>query len=190
MKYYVLERGGNNNNPLVGFKGRSTAFSKPYPMKVENPVELILRDPVPRNPEMIDYHSMGGEHLMSAKIKDVLEPLKIDGVQLVPGIVNVNGTQYDYWILHVYKEIECLDKEFSVLYIDESDGDILDVSKISLNTEELATYSDYKRLIFRIEEYSSIILFHEKIKKAIMDVDPIGFRFIPVEEWNDGSAFD
>ena len=189
MKYYVLENGGGNYNPLVDFKERSRPFNLPQPMQIDKPVELILGEPIPGKPVMIDYHSMGGIDLISDKVKNVLEPMDIDGIQLVPAQVDVNGTFYDYWVIHVYKRIECLDRDFCNLLIDEDDDEILSIRKIALDKDELGEYNESKRMVFRIEEYSGMTLFHEKVVDVIMSVEPDGFRFIDVDEWTDGSAF-
>lgn len=188
MDYYVLERKGNNNNPLVRFKGLSRPFHLPEPMQVTEPVELVLNSPVPRKPEMIDYHSMGGFHLVSEKVKTVLETVKTKGVQLVPGVVDVKGVPHNYWVIHAYTIIDCLDLDNSI-YKRAKIGWIIDLTKIVLDTERLSKIEEHERLIFTVKEYTGVILFHKIIRDTIMSIDPKGFRFIHVDEWSDGVAF-
>ncbi len=188
-EYYVIERAGGSEYPLLAWNQKSGAFYKSKPVPVTEPIKLRLGAPVPSSPVMADYHSLP-EPVIGYKIVDVLDPLSIDGIQLVPADVEMpDGEKLRYWLIHVFNEIACVDLNKSICTIDEDDGDIMDIEHLVLDEQILSDIPLEKRLIFVLEESVSTYLFHESIMKAIMGVEPVGCRFFRVASWNDSAGF-
>ncbi len=192
-EYYVIMRENNNNYPLLAWEEKSVnsgIFYKHKPVELKNSLHMKLGWPIPETPQMVDYHS-NPRPVISDKIKDVLEPLEIMGIQLFPVTIDDSpATDKKYWFLHIYHAIEAMDKNLSEFTIDEDDGDIDDITKIVLDKMVLSDIPLEERLIFQLKEGASMFLVHESIKDKIMVVNPIGIRFIDVVKWTDGSAFE
>lgn len=159
--------------------------------EIDGPVHLCFNSPIPKNPRMVDYHSLP-DTVFSKKIIDVLNLLDIEGVQFVPAVVNgKNGESYDnYWIVNAYNPIKCFDKEKSVYKICSFSKCWSRIEKLYLDKELLADIPLPKRLIFKPKETSQFELYHQSVVDAIMAVNPEGVQFIPVDGWYEGIQFE
>jgi len=188
--YYVIKRGGSNNYPLLEWDQSSGMFDKGKPVTVTPPIKLRLGAPVPDKPEMVDYHSLP-EPVVGERIKNILEPMTLYGTQLIPARIPVEDNVYDYWLLHVFNEIACIDREKSILEIDEDDGDVLDIEQLALDEKVLQEIPLDKRLIFVLKESTSTYLFHRSVKEAIMALEPApqGVQFFRADQWGSAAVF-
>jgi hypothetical protein len=185
--YYVIDRAGGSQYPLLEWNQLSLIFYKGKPVTVTEPVKLRLGAPVPKNPVMVDYHSLP-KPVVGQKIFNVLNPLNIDGTQLLPADVEMpDGEKLRYWLLHVFNKITCLDRDKSICDID--DGYVMDIERLVLDEDILQNIPVEKRLVFVLKESVSTCLFHKSIMDAVMAVNPVGCRFFPVTSWNDDSSF-
>ena len=187
-EYYIISRANNNNHPLFEWDQLSGMFYKGRPVEISEPVKLRLGSPVPKKPEMVDYHSLP-ESVVSEKIKDVLEAMNIDGIQLVP--VKIQGKNegefYDYWLMHIYKKIPCMDWKKSDYKVSESGR--LSVRKLVIDEAVVKDIPLEKRLVFELKEGASLFLVHKSVRNSVMAVNPDGVEFIDVDEWGIGSSF-
>jgi hypothetical protein len=139
---------------------------------------------------MVDHHSLP-EPVVSTRLKDVLEPLNLYGVQIVPADVRMrDDTTLRYWLLHLWHEIPCMDRKRSV-FKPSSDGVfLLSLDRLVLDEQVLKDIPLEKRLVFLLEE-DTVHLFHGSVVERIMALQPPpeGLRFVPVEQWGDASAF-
>ena len=194
FEYYLIGSDGNPSVPLLRADGdQSTWFLfGNEPVEINEKVELCFNNPIPNKPEMVDYHSMPNA-VISKKIYDVLSPLNIDGIQLVPAVIRNNKTNdlhEDYWIIYIYNKIRCLDRINSEYTVDEDDEDeIEDIEKLVLDKEILKAIPLENRLIFLLKEGRSKRIYHKSVVDAIMAKNPKGIRFYPIEEWYDGIQF-
>ena len=186
--YYILARSNNDNYPLLEWDQKSGMFRKWKPVAISDPVSLRLGEPVPNNPEMVDYHSLP-KPVVSEKINNILEAMEIYGIQLLPAKVKVNNDELDYWFVHIFNKIACLDLEKSQCEIDDDDGGVLDIMRLVLNDAVLEEIPLEHRLVFVLSEYTAVYLYHETVRDAIMSVNPVGLRFFNVDEWSTDSAF-
>jgi len=182
-----------SNDPSVPLLDLDTGCPR-YQYKeapIENPQMMLLRlgDPVPKKPKMADYLSLPSS-VFSKKIFDVLRPLEIKGIQLLPARIRGKDDNIftDYWLLNIYNEIKCIDNRLSDCEIGNSN--LSKIKKLVLDKRILETIPLEKRLIFRLAEDWSFQLFHLSIVNAIMAVKPEGIKFINIEEWHDGSNFE
>jgi hypothetical protein len=156
------------------------------------PVEFEFNEPYPKSPNMVDCFSNGVNVVISEKLHAVLEPLKIEGLQLIPATIADprNHTVYDkYYFPHIFNYIECLDRDKSV-YTKKAIGTIRMIQKMTLDTNVLSKTALKNRLIFRLGEFYTFLLFHKSVVDKMMATNPTGIRFVRVEDYHTGSAFD
>lgn len=86
------------------------------PVVSSDPVNMRLGEPISRSFEWADYHEAPGP-VISPRIASVLAPLDIYGVDFVLAKVrdttNPSATHHDYWFMHVWNHIYCLDRASS-----------------------------------------------------------------------------
>lgn len=188
FEYYIVERDGSQAYPLL-----ATDSDYPHTMMYIRTEELIndpqltgfkYSDPIPRNPVIGDYFSQT-ESVVSKKIKDVLEPLNIKGIQLIPAQITTNKGDVleNYYYIHIANYIMAVDREHSVYTPDDYDEDILSLDNFKLNESVLNEIELIDRLIFRLKESKSTKIYHKSIVDAIMAVNPTGLKFRKVEDW-------
>lgn len=161
------------------------------PIKVlRKPMELCFRPPVPAKPRMVDFHELPSS-VFSRKIYDVLQPMNIYGLQLLPAIVRgKKDERYEgYWVAYVYNRITCLDMEHSKYETSKIDGKIKNILQFFLDKEKLAEIPLEKRLVFLLAEGMSRRIYHKSIVDAVMSVNPVGIKFYPIQEWHEGLQF-
>lgn len=187
--YFVLERSGPSTYPLLRWDQSGSLFRKGKPVALSEPVRLALSEPVPPEPVMVDHHSLP-QPVVSARVKDVLEPLDLHGLQLVPADVRVGGEVLRYWLLHLWRRIPCVDRTRSRLSLDEEDGDVLGIDKLVLDEDVLGELPLAERLAFRLAE-QVVHIFHGSVVDRVMTLTPPpeGLRFVSVSQWNDSAGF-
>lgn len=189
-EYYVLE--ANKDSCLFSWDQKIGPFGLGKPVSAIEPIKVCLSKPIPNNPKFVDFHE-NPEPIFSQRVIDVLPPVDIYGIQLVPAKVRnpraPSDEPHDYWFMHVWNRIHCLDTENSVLEYSRSGNTIFGIEKLVLNEKALGLLELRKRLIFELAENTSTLLVHQSIKDAIMSVNPIGCRFFKATEWNSDSTF-
>jgi hypothetical protein len=188
-EYYVLEPDNNNSYPMI------SADLEPHSQGRElignYSLNIYSRTPMPKKPEYVDFHTSGSTPVVSRKMKDLLGPLGVYGIQFVKGTEGnvIEEMKLDYYLLHIYSRIVCLDKKKSDIDEDEEDGYISDVKSFVIDSELLLKTPEKNRLVFKVREYGVIQLFHKSIVDVIESAGLKGLRFIPVKKWNDNAAF-
>lgn len=194
-EYYIIESENNDNYPLFSWDQSSGKFGLGKPVEHAGPVKMRLGNPISPNFEWVDFHEVP-DPVVSPLLADVLAPLDLHGVQLVPAVVRHPKDSgpfpelHDYWFVHVWNRIHCLDRENSDVEYDEDDGDIWGIDKLVLDVKTLAMFELRKRLMFELAEDASVLLVHESIKAAIEAVNPKGCRFFRATDWNSDCTFD
>ncbi|NRB42422.1 MAG: hypothetical protein HRU20_28795 [Pseudomonadales bacterium] len=190
-EYYVFDSGGTNENPLLEWDQKAGIYYKGLEIKPpysEQVIQLRLGEPIPPNPVMIDCHSLP-DAIISKKIEQVLTPMKIAGTQCLPARITHEDLVYDdYFLLHVFNEVECLDREKAVFTLSRR-GRVIDIESLWLNEEVLAEIPLEERLIFLLKESTSTCLVHKSVKDAIESVNPEGVSFFRADQWGSGAAF-
>lgn len=190
FEYYFIGRDNNDQYPLLvedsncpPYRLERVVIDKPQSM------EYRLGKPVPRKPKMVDYHSAVNS-VISNRIYDVLAPMNIKGVQLIPAIITgkKNEIYENYWYVHICNYLPALDREKSVCDWD-SMGVAYYMQSIKLNEEYLKTIPLEERLVFYLSENRVKQFFHKSVVDVIMATNPEGLRFYNVREWQDGMQF-
>ncbi|MCB0836681.1 MAG: hypothetical protein KDD99_08490 [Bacteroidetes bacterium] len=158
------------------------------PVKVKSPISLILGEPEPHKPNMVDYHTLP-EPVVSDKIKNILESLEISGIQYIPAKIQVGKEMLDYWYLYINNRIgDCIDIAKSNLDIDE-DGDIMGIEKIILDNDKINKIPLANRLVFKFREFNLYEVFHKSLVDEIMAHAPEGIKFWSLLEWDKSTYF-
>jgi hypothetical protein len=189
--YFVIESAPNNNHPLLQWDELVWGFGRPEPVTISNPVRLRLGSPVPRNPVMVDHHSLP-QPVFSARVVEVLAPLGLYGVQLVPADVTVKpGDVRRYWVLHVFNEIHCLDRQRSVCTFFPGREVVLSVERLVLDERVLEGIPLERRLLFVLAESTSTYVFHRSLVERLLALTPPpeGIWFVRADKWSDSAGF-
>lgn len=189
FNYYVIDRASDEAYPLIAPQddSRHTMLYSMTKNKIDTPerVQYKFCDPIPRKPVIGDYFSEP-ESVVSRKIADVLEPMHIDGIQLIPAEIKTNTGEIleNYFYIHIYNHIKAIDRNKSEYEVDDYDPDFfIWIDSFELDREVLAKIPREKRLIFKLRESSTTHLYHESIVQAIKAVNPKGVSFTKVEDW-------
>lgn len=185
--YYVMERDGTDSYPRI-YDSEDSEHTTDYiyiykDEKIEDPkvTEFNFAEPFFKEPVIGDYFSQPAA-VVSPKIADVLLPHHIEGIQLIPAIVNGNkGEVYEgYFYIHIYHHLEAMDKEKSNY---TPSGRSYSIKKFVLDQEALSKIPLQERLIFRLKEDSTKKLIHQSLVDEILKTDPKGVVFKKVEDW-------
>ncbi|TQF14211.1 hypothetical protein FJV41_19775 [Myxococcus llanfairpwllgwyngyllgogerychwyrndrobwllllantysiliogogogochensis] len=189
-EYTVLMRARSQHHPLLVWNQDYLPFLKAGPVNVAEPVQLRLGDPVPRKPVMADHHALPAP-VVSPRVRDVLAPLDLHGVQWVPADVQVGeGDVRRYWLMHMWRPIRAMDRARSVFTAAPSGHFLLSLDKLVLDDAVLSEIPLRERLVFMLEE-DTVHLVHRTVVDRLMSMTPPpdGLRFVPVEEWDDSAGF-
>lgn len=189
-EYFVMERENNDQYPLFAWDQTENVYNLGRPVAYTEPLKFCLDEPLSRKFEWADYHSLPGP-VISKRILDALLPLDLYGVQFVPAKVSnpYDKELRDYWFVHVWNRIACLDMEKSKLELYD-DGDVAGIHWMVLNEEILSMFEPHKRMIFELEEDCTVHLVHKIVKEAIESVHPKGVRFFKAREWGSDRVFE
>jgi len=190
--YFIIERENNDNYPLFSWDQTADEFGLGAPAEFIAPVKLRLRDPISPKFEWVDYHQLP-DPVVSPSLANVFSKLHIYGIQLIPALVAHYATPFsepqNYVFIHVWNRIACLDRDNSELECNRDGTRIFGIQKLVLNENVLHSTPLSNRLIFELEEKSSVLLVHASLKDAIEAVSPKGCRFFKVSDWNSDSSF-
>ena len=194
FEYYLIYRENNPNYPALDYKDidEKDVFFERSPISEIKKIEMCLWKPKPKKPELVDFHEVGSVLAFGSRIYDILEPLKLNNVQFVPASIEVKkGKDIEgYWLMHNYNHLECMDLEKSDCKISSKSGDIISIQKIVLSQEKLSQIPLEQRLFFRMKEDYPTHLIHKSLVDKIMEIEPKGLVFVPVNTWKQGMQFN
>jgi hypothetical protein len=192
FEYYLIGGDGNFSAPSLktdeGYNYGSMIGDEPKEIEL---MKLCFRNPVPKKPQMLDFHFMVNS-VISKKIYDVLAPMNIYGVQFIPAVVRNNKTNElyeNYFCVYIYNKITCLDMEHSKYTISPLDGKVTDIRNFSLDNKKLSEIPLEKRLVFLLKEDIAKRIYHKSVVDAILSINPEGIQFGKITEWHEGIQF-
>lgn len=196
FEYYLIDSDYKPTTPLLrddDDEDEDTWFlveEDPVKERIE-PLKLCFNSPIPKKVIMIDYHSLPSS-VVSKKIFEVLDEMKIWGIQLLPAEIRNNKTNEiysDYWVIYVYNKIRCLDMKNAEYTLFKSDRKVKSINKLILDREILSQIPLEKRLVFSLKEAVSCKVYHKSVVDAVLAANPEGVIFTPIEEWYEGIQF-
>ena len=140
-----------------------------------------------RKPLLGDFHS-SPKPVFIQRAKEIIEQFSLIGNQFFPVTITHKDSEFkDYFILNCHNEVMAMHRERSKF---QEEGLMYFIDSLSLDESVLDKIPEEERMIFVLEEKASMILYHEKIVKALEAANITGVRFKKVKSWNIGSAFD
>ena len=120
--------------------------------------------------------------LINAKVKEIFDTLKIDNIQYFKSRLideNTKAINSDYCLANIMGKISCVDKSQSELEL-FPDGDIRFIDKLVLNLNDTINYGH----IFRLAEYSTLLLISNELKIALSANNVTGFQMYKPENFS------
>ena len=194
-EYYVMSMDGANNHPMLAWGSIDFApFLKAQPVDenlFELPLKLIFDEPYPAQYEMADLLMLASIFGVSEQFKKLFEEMDIYGVQFVSAEIKSNKGDIikGHSALHIWNKLPAIDKDNYEGSPVNRFGNILSLSKFSLNSSALEEIDLEKRLIFGLSENSTMYLVHKTIYEAITAANLTGVCFFRVDEWDEDAMF-
>ena len=146
-------------------------------MKIDSDIKPLLGD----------FHS-SPKPVFIQRAKEIIEQFSLKGNQLFPITITHKDNKFkNYFILHCHHRVRAMHKERSKF---QKEGLMYFIDSLSLDENILDEIPEEERMIFGLKEKAAMILYHEKIVKALEAAEVTGVRFVKVKDWNIGSAFD
>ena len=191
LEYYVISSDFSPSLPLL--EETFDVFDllkQKNALDIESKIVFNLAKPSPINPTFGDHHSSPNS-VVSQKLADIISSFNIDNIQMLPSvIVDDDGATYEnYYLVHIYNYIDCLDKTRSIIEIDNSTKST-SIKKMRLSSMTLNKIDLPKRLIFKLEEIPHLKIYHKSIVDAITSSEITGLKFYTIKDWYDGMQFD
>ena len=183
QEYYVLEKTKNNKQPLLKWSKHHGIFCKGKPVSIDECLAFENMFPELVRQDSTDFY-FAPEPVIAARIKEFLLSKKIPDVQFLKAQIRISPEiiYKDYYLLHLYKEIACLDKKKSkIKAVDEL---FFIIEKIALDEKILELIPLKERLFLRLAEQPNIYLIHFSLKKEISTLNPQGVSFVSCAEWS------
>lgn len=187
FNYYFMETSSVHKYPSLKFTKGSPEYQHKR-VAIEEELKLIKTesrdDKLIKNPVIGDYHEVVSTPIVSLKMKELFSSLDIFGTQLLPAVVKCKDKVFEnYWMLHIFLEIDCIDRDKSEIEYYKS-GKILDVEKMVLNQDVLKNIPLEERLIFRLKGYWSSKVVHESLVEKIKEINPSNLVFLNVNDYD------
>lgn len=191
LEYYVMDTKYDETYPTLAARNECP-HTYDYVVdceKIDNPEtsEFQFRHPIPRKPVFGDYFDAQSKPVVSEKIKFILEPLNLPGVQFIPAKIydNKGNIHENYFFMNIYNLIMAVDRENSKYRTSfANDPDCLFLDRFSLNKKVLENIPLDERLIFLLKENKITKIVHSSIVQLILKENPKGIGFTLVEDWH------
>jgi len=114
-------------------------------------ISLILKDGYESPPGLVDYFQAGLLHVVSSKLKDILQSMNVE-VEFFPVLVFYRNERLDhYFVANPLKRFDAVDRKASDIEIDDELGDALSVRHLVLDESRffgtcLAVISEIQRI--------------------------------------------
>ncbi len=188
QEYFYMRTKGVNF-PIVNFthwQDGEIEFSKKS-WQGNMPIPFKFCEPVPDNPQLADLHRGGYMMVISEKIKEQLDVMKLKDIQFVPATIeDIGGDEHEgYYYIHIYNLVECMDKERSKWEKDEFiPGRVYRIDKLILDNDKLDKIPLEERLVFALKERYLEKVYHRSVVEKILSVKPIGIEFYSLSDFD------
>jgi hypothetical protein len=150
---------------------RGTRIDQDIPL-IEIPIDNEVRDGLTDN--LIAPATTG--LIFSGKLRDVLTSVGVDNIDYYDCVLinkDDGSKNEDYKLANIVGRVACLDVPNSDITWSPADPTAIFILKNFVINEDAIE----DLLIFRMDELSTIILVHEKVKKAVVDAGITGIQF-------------
>lgn len=157
------------------------------PGTINKIVDLVIAPPVPKKAVYQDWYS-SPRITVTKKVADIFKQVGLYNNQLFEArIVHKGEVEPDIFMFKCNTEIMLMHHDRSSFSYEEG---LYFIDSLSLNEAVLDKIEEDKRLILLMDEKAHMMLFHERMVKALEAAEVTGVRFEKVKDWNVGSAFD
>ncbi|GHV58856.1 hypothetical protein FACS1894103_1090 [Campylobacterota bacterium] len=194
-EYYVMNVDGANNHPLLAWgKTRRGPFLQAALIDEKTlslPLQIVFDEPYPKQYEMADFLMLGAQFAGSETLKKFFERNKVYGAQFVPIEITTNKKEIitGHYAIHFHNRLRAIDENNYEGGEPDEFGEILDLSRFSLNAFLLNNIPIENRLVFVLEEDAGMIIVHQSIYEAIRAENLTGMRFWKVSDWDNNAMF-
>ena len=194
-EYFYVKKTGDNY-PMLAYAaggGNYAEIDNAEPLDITEKRIVCYTAPIPAKPQLADLHFLA-QHapVISERLKNVLESLNLKDIQFLPAIIrdNRHNEHEGFYIVHVYNEIKCLDKENSEWKQSRYDKErAKDVEKLVLNNEVLEQIPLEERLVFALWENSTYVLYHQSVVEKMLEIAPTGLTIYRLSKYDSGLPF-
>jgi len=194
-EYFFLGLVNNPNYPMLDldddFEDYAMDFLRAKPIDYAETIQLMFSEPVPKNPQMADYHSfITSSPVFSEKLKKVIEDIHIKDIQFIPVLIRNEKDEFikGFHAIKVCNLIHCADLERSE-YDLLGNGKIGSFSKLVLDNQKLDEISLADRLIFAVGEKRTYVLYHISVVEKMLDAAPRGMTVYRLAGWDSSAPF-
>lgn len=191
--YYMIPVGVNH--PLLNtiFRDDKSLLYKKHALDENHLIKFFIGDPIPRKYKLADMHSDAQHLVISDRLKEAMQAMRLKDVQYLPATIKHPKTEEvfeGYWALHIHNMINCLDlkkSKFDTLY--GKNDNIVSIEKLVFDNEALDKIPLEERLVFALGEERLEMFFHATVVEKIIDLKPVGLMFFPLAKWSDEIPF-
>lgn len=186
-EYYVLETSSDNEMFIHSLDSAvDDLLMKDNYIDPTIILKFYFDETTVKEPILYDHIEKGMSPLFSKRVKEVLELFDyFPAVQCVESAITFKDQIFEeYYYLNILNYISCVDTNHSIFDTKRRTGKIGTFDKLVLLEDTLNNKSLPQRLIFRLEEAASVVLFHESVVEAVMKIEPTGLKFYHVDKWN------
>jgi len=195
-EYFYLESTGDRY-PILdyddGYDGDDTEIFDETPLDTTEIRIISFQDPIPRKPLLADFHFLSkNAPVISERLKEVLESLKLKDVQFLPAIVrdNKDNDHEGFFIIHIYNMIRCMDKDKSEWRPSPWNSEnAIGIEKLVLENEVLDKIALENRLVFGLSELNTHALYHRSVIEKILEIEPTGLTVYRLSKYNSSLPF-
>lgn len=188
-EYFYLKSIGENY-PNLQYEGGQDSFETSDEFRLKKGIRrLCFSHPIPDDPEMADFHYLKDySPVISERMKNLLENMNLRNIQFLPTeIRNKEGNvvEGNYYIIHVYNMVKCLDREKSNWEPCSFKEDIATlVHSLVINNEELHKVPLEERLVFALYEQRVHVLYHRSVVDKLLEIEPKGMTIFRLSKWD------
>lgn len=184
LEYFLLESSSDPRQPMIGDVDDDIQFGRGRAVPVTKTIQMEVPSWGPRKPHMTDI-LFNGYPLITDRVKAVLEPLNLYGVEYHPVSISTRQGEFPYWMVHIWNRFSCVDRLNSdVVWDSFIPNRVHAYTQVILDEDVLAKIPLEQRLMFTLAEECTFMPIHRSVREVIESVKPTGCRWYAVHEWN------
>lgn len=194
QEYFFLRRKGNNF-PLVDYINWPDSDIDYLEEEFEDKrvIPFMFSEPLPNAPQIADLHTCAYKLVISKKIKDILSKMYLKNIQFIPATIQDSSGEMheEYYIIHIYNLIECMDMKASAWEADMDDPEMVyNIEKLVLDNEKLNKIPIENRLVLALQEHPLTTVYHRTIIEKILAAKPTGVGVYCLADWDGSNPFE
>lgn len=195
QEYFYVERDGIDIYPSLHYvKGGGNYVEVDMLASKDVTTKRIMGfdDSTLGDPQLADFHDL--KHyapVITERLKNVLESFNPKDTQFLPTLIrDGHDNEHDgYYILHVYNEIKSMDWEDSDWEKNRFNKEKASIERLVLDNEKIDVIPLEERLVFKVWEDSTHLLFHQSVVEKMLEIAPTGLTVYRLSEYDSQIPF-